>query len=469
MRSDYRRAVKNLQIALHGVTRAMNQNTLNYAAFSARVFALTAILFEDPLVKQARQEIESRRHDVKHVFESWLSSLEARLNDAFRHLIEVASNVVEHDFGDSALAAAVDSAKDWFCAQRDTLIEYAEASIRSTTYTYNEKDLLSGILPSEIASQLQQCYEFTTALGEHLYKPLSASAEPAEPNVLALAQALSRVGTIGHKSHAAHDWFQISDLLSRMRLDVLSQLQEFHEAARSLLAGRADFPLKRDGYPLIAPSFILWELESAVEMIISHLDAGAQRLYVLDRMKVFFEHFGYEDLRARIRTKGKRKIEDVIQDEMEKFIFLEGLFPLVHSEAARGSLDALLERYGAAEGPVLIELKQCINIGSQKSITATSVRNKIAEGRRQAAIYSGHVRSNTEWRDVDPVIVVFYNSPAPMVFEQDENLADVWLIYVGKGNPSRARPAKDGAAPTRKKRSSRKRQKAQGSSAPAPP
>jgi hypothetical protein len=157
------------------------------------------------------------------------------------------------------------------------------------------------------------------------------------------------------------------------------------------------------------------------------------------------EHFAFDDVVRKLEaeeqraaaTNGSAQREAILQDEIDRFVFAEGLFPITHSEAARGELDLLIELYEHADQdrqvPLLIELKQELNLGSPNLITAASVQAAIDAALRQAERYRKHVASHTRWADVEPVVLIVHNCSERLEVDRD----DVFVIYLGTDTPSR--------------------------------
>ena len=75
------------------------------------------------------------------------------------------------------------------------------------------------------------------------------------------------------------------------------------------------------------------------DAIIDRLNLGSVQYYVLDRSQAFFQHFERDTLVEEIAEEQKKKlpeVEKVIQKHVDRFIFMEGLFPVTHCEASLG-------------------------------------------------------------------------------------------------------------------------------------
>ena len=165
-------------------------------------------------------------------------------------------------------------------------------------------------------------------------------------------------------------------------------------------------------------------------------------------MQTYFTHFAYDELATKLENEeraakvrsGKAQREEILQEEVDRFIFMEGMYPITHCEASGGKLDTLIELYNDANRrrhrPLLLELKQALNLLHSEEITVEAVAAAINDGLDQAELYRKHVRTNTRWSDVDPFVVVFHNCTERI---DDDESRNVVLVSLSELTPSGSR------------------------------
>jgi len=186
----------------------------------------------------------------------------------------------------------------------------------------------------------------------------------------------------------------------------------------------------------------LWLLER----ICDELDLRTTRRFALYRLRVFFEQFEHEKLRAALeRPEARRKREAILHEKMDRFLFQDGYFPLTNVEASRGNIDtAIVEKVErAGVPPILVELKQVTDIHPDAPrATRTLVQAAIETARTEVQAYRGFFASRPQWAGIQPFIVVVHTSRDLV---KDLETDDVILIDLSDARPSTRR--KEAKAP----------------------
>jgi hypothetical protein len=174
-----------------------------------------------------------------------------------------------------------------------------------------------------------------------------------------------------------------------------------------------------------------------IERICDELDFRTVRRLALYRLRVFFEEFEHERLRAALaRPEAQRKREAIVHKEMNRFLFQEGYFPVTNVAASRGNIDtAIVERVEkAGVPPILVELKQVTDVhrGASRA-TWGAVRAEIESARGEVERYRGFFASRQQWAGVLPFIVVVHTCVENTA---DLESDDVILIDLSATTPS---------------------------------
>lgn len=219
-------------------------------------------------------------------------------------------------------------------------------------------------------------------------------------------------------------------------------LRSFYRAMEHRLDGRHDPASDLHLSVAISPLLQNGGLPRLLDALQARLASGPVRRHVLSRLVAYFEHFGrlrVLSLLAAEQQKKPARIEDVLQPEMDSFLFHEGLFPMTHFSAGGGRVDSLLpadralaERARAAHAvPTLIEAKQVINPETTDKRIAAALR----EAHAQAEQYLNTIRSAHDLRSAVAIAVVFYAGKTRYHLPND--VADnALLIYCGLESPS---------------------------------
>ena len=151
-----------------------------------------------------------------------------------------------------------------------------------------------------------------------------------------------------------------------------------------------------------------------VDMLIVQVKEGVSRLYAVYRLRVLFENFMRERLCSELRDEeareGNARREQVLQKHMDEFLFREGYFPLTHTQASNGFMDTLLLDRATASRmpPLLIELKQAVNVTEPAKIKPGQVESVIKAARGEVACYLNQIVSRPAWQRTTPIIVVVH-------------------------------------------------------------
>lgn len=188
------------------------------------------------------------------------------------------------------------------------------------------------------------------------------------------------------------------------------------------------------------------DLPLVASRIETYLEGRRSRRLVLARAKVYFEHFFCEEARqvlvaeegrvaaakaAGTQAKARRELE--LRRHLDRFVFLEGYFPITEASAGRGRLDMLIADADAAGiRPFVIEIKQAARIDPD-TVDAADVVKAIEAARREIPQYVGHLRARRGWEDIEPLVVVFHTSIVDVSHLEDQ---DTILINIGTRSPS---------------------------------
>jgi hypothetical protein len=139
---------------------------------------------------------------------------------------------------------------------------------------------------------------------------------------------------------------------------VVSRIQMHATAWESLLSNDEPLPPTAGGPRSVWLDDIQRDVPIVVEFIAAQLEEGVARRHAIHRLRVLFEQFDYERLRSALAAaeQAKRSREAVLQEDMDRFLFHDGYFPVTHAEASRGFFDTLLLERAEASGvpPLLI-------------------------------------------------------------------------------------------------------------------
>lgn len=163
---------------------------------------------------------------------------------------------------------------------------------------------------------------------------------------------------------------------------------------------------------------------------------------VMDRLVAYLERFARLEILDKLENRaGKnRKPEQTVQAEVDRFVFLAGMYPITHAVAGRGNLDTFIQEarplLDDAERPgnaaVLIELKQALSAGTGSETTELQVTDAIRDALVQADDYKRQLDSYPRWKGHAIFAVVVYDGRTKYRIEDPR----VMLVYLGTATPS---------------------------------
>lgn len=179
-----------------------------------------------------------------------------------------------------------------------------------------------------------------------------------------------------------------------------------------------------------------------IDEVVEQLELRTVRRFALHRLRLFFEEFEFSRLRRELKNAEakKRPREAVLQQEMDRFLFLDGYYPLTHSSASRGYTDTtILERVErAGVPPILIELKQVTAFRRPSDASRRELERAIATARGEVQRYRGAIASRPQWSGVLPFVVVVHTCSQDV---SDLQAEDVILIDISPVTPSKKIPS----------------------------
>jgi hypothetical protein len=195
----------------------------------------------------------------------------------------------------------------------------------------------------------------------------------------------------------------------------------------------------------LTPDGLQHDLPVLIDQIIVKVQEGVAARYAIFRVRVLFEHFlrrrVREEIKAAEGASRRTQREAILQGHMDEFLFREGYFPLTHSAASGGYTDTVILERARASGlpPLIVELKQAVNIRRPAKVTRAQVAAAIAGAQGEVARYRGHLATYPEWRDLVPVIVVIHSCREDL---SDLNGDGVVVIDLSDRVPSGKTPRK---------------------------
>lgn len=435
-RQDFEAARRELELARDAVRVAKQHQGGN---LNARLYEFTQLVLHSPLISRTLTDLlQSRPTDVDELRRAWQRLHCTPLVDQLVELallfekIREAVNNLSHDKDDPLPAHLQENIwGETLQVVMSRLVSRDEAA-RCSLAQLNQ---LNGNGFGKIDNWLEYVQKRLVRDGAEIPRLTRETTYQDANRLRALIQRLKQP-----ISDAVEDDSHFGGFVNAYSIHpTIERLRQFDETAAAALRPATSLPLQRLNHNLV-----LGDVEFIAAQILARLALGPSRWVVLDRLQTYFEHFAYDDLVAKIedeenhaRAGGRdARREEILQDEIDRFIFMEGMYPITHCEVGRGKLDTLIDLYEDADRrrhpPLLIELKQVLNFSSPAEITASAVAAGIRAGRGQAREYQTHVRTNTRWPDVEPIVVVFHNSTARVLAEGD----DVVLVNLSNITPS---------------------------------
>lgn len=293
---------------------------------------------------------------------------------------------------------------------------------------------------------LQEAELFRRNVVEPLRREFSAWAgtDPAVPKLLAEVTSLESTGKAARllsEAEVVMKRFSIARLFER--------LQRFVDAWEGRVTG---------GSPVgtLMPDGLEQDLPALVDQIVVKLEEGIAAGYAIHRVRVLFEHFMRQSLRDELQREEERvpvaakggakkasrarpQREQILQRHLDEFLFREGYFPVTHSAASGGYTDTLVLDRADSSGmpPLLVELKQAVDVLSPGRVVRAHVVAAINLGRGEVARYRGHLATRPRWHGLAPVVVVVHTCREDL---SDLNAADVVVIDICDRPPSGKTP-----------------------------
>jgi hypothetical protein len=181
---------------------------------------------------------------------------------------------------------------------------------------------------------------------------------------------------------------------------------------------------------------LLPRCERLVSAVRARLLEGPERAFVIERLIMKLQQFQVgllDNMRAAKRP------EDVFQETVNNFIFVEGLYPITQFTVGRGRLDTMVELPAEDSGHrcILLELKQEV-----KKPTPQRLRTLVERARAQTEQYSSNLRASPRWGTHEVYFIIAYGGPKR--FFVGDGDPRVRLVYLGSAPPSaRATPLFD--------------------------
>lgn len=445
MRTDYHRAIKALRTAataLEAVELAPGSDDVAPGgAFLNAVRRAASALFDVPLAAAVIDQEEIRRArplpEASAACDSFMASIRPNFAMIYDRTIEIKQHwALNPGNSPDAWSKLVPEAA-WLgkSVQRNAIFDGLRRQLWTTGFTLDD---------------LKTTVDILVAISHTIDIPAVAAAakrvDLGTPLQTRIATLLERVnGAIQMIDVAEQSWRHEST-------DSLQYLRSLHRRLHELSTHGLQFPVATDDsfLDLLSPASctaVRDHLLQALQLVIAELEAGPLKGYAIIRLRVYLERFAREKLLADIAAGGaqhgakpSRKAEARVQAEVDRFLFLEGFFPITHAVAGRGRLDTFIEqnrhifedRGLDAQSPILLELKQAISAGTTTSTTKQAVVDAVADALAQADQYRQHLGSNFKWLDSDVFAVVVYDGPVRY------SSADpaVLLVYLGTAVPS---------------------------------
>jgi hypothetical protein len=404
--------------------------------FVANLHAFNRILFRNPLVRAA---VAALMEDGAE----WPDPVAGGIQRLVERVLPTVNSFVNH------LQQRVNRLGHTDPAFEDRLAGLRDAPVQWRGRTRSRFDTLTAVLSEDLSKvsfdELRQLDPLIIRpIFEFFAKTPAASFEqPEEANTADRASAILDLLGNGLEHLAMMDecWRELS-----MTPNV-EALLEFERSIRESLADDAPIPLPQDS-PLGSLFWDPFERCVAVgeqawrtaQVLRARLEQGPVRQHVIARLVSYLEFFGRDALLARLNDRGDRKPEDIIQDEVDRFVFAEGLFPITHAVAGHGRIDTFVDVKTAhlfstvretQQLPVLIEIKQALK-ADKRSPTQRRVESAVSLALEQAAEYRRHVQANLRWADHRITVLVVYDGPR----RYRSRNGSVRLVYLGKAPPS---------------------------------
>lgn len=175
-----------------------------------------------------------------------------------------------------------------------------------------------------------------------------------------------------------------------------------------------------------------------IDQVVEQLELRTVRRFALHRIRLFFEQFEFSRLRRELKKAetDRQSREAVLQRELDRFLFLDGYYPLTHTSASRGYTDTtILERVErAGVPPILIELKQVTAFRRPPEASRRALEKAITTARGEVQRYRGAIASRPQWSGVLPFIVVIHTCSQDV---SDLEAEDIILIDLSTTTPSK--------------------------------
>lgn len=230
------------------------------------------------------------------------------------------------------------------------------------------------------------------------------------------------------------------------RYDVIHRLQDFHRCMSDLEKGNIPDCVRWDPRSLRA-GFLRIAMQIQAKLASEPLQE-----HLISRLVAYLERFNRDSLIERLerentQEKKNKQYEEILQKEVDRFLFMEGVFPITHCEASnKGTLDTWVENHAAPfisdekrEGlpPLLLELKQEIDLDDPNNVTEGKVATKAKDAQAQAREYQRHMQSKSPHFLVRVFPIVVYNGHKRFSCNED----GVILAYIGNTYAARTKPS----------------------------
>jgi hypothetical protein len=407
MRDDYSRAAESLRLLGRAVRDCDSKHRDRLSAY---IIKLARLVQDNPLLRAAVVELEREERADEDVFAARVSQLSACTLAAFKQLL-----CAKDPLGEPAMRI--------FRNHRPANVRVSAP----TSFSEVEQAIKNGqnveFLPADIVTLNSN---FSTKLRDAL-----KGLEDDDQEVTDVLDACDACDALGA---SASGLLEVESLMKRASIGRLAARLRAYATRWDERLGSAHSSAKllSDGIELDIPFF--------VELVAAQVEEGVIRIYALHRLRLLFEQFEYDVLRARLMAAeiAKEPREKLLQDAMDRFLFQDGYFPVTHSSASRGSLDTLLLENADNAGvpPILIELKQVTSFAEPSEASRAAVVAAIASARGEVERYRGHVATRPQWSRTMPVIVVVHTCNEDL---SDLEGDDVVLIDLSPVTPSKKR------------------------------
>ncbi len=233
---------------------------------------------------------------------------------------------------------------------------------------------------------------------------------------------------------------QLSDAESPR--SAIERLQEWVARVDLLRSGVGTWPIQPDdrlASMMALPNFDVIQVEAQwiATAIEGELATAPLRALSAHRLRTYLEHFAGPRLASEMLG-DTRRAEQILQHEVDRFLFSEGFFPIVHAEASGGRMDTfvpprreLFVREGYQGGPAfLLELKQRMD----PALARGTLVDAVDSGLRQATEYRKHVAAFQDWLPIEVFVLVAYGGSVRYQVSADEH--SVLLVHLGSATPS---------------------------------